>query len=435
MKTRRAETDESLRTERSDTDRALSEIRAAEQASDNVVDLARHQADALQVEARGKADHDSEQSRAIEEAAVQGDRALADEVLQGERATEDDRLRRERDDDGHALGIHAAEQASDEVVTWARHQADALLVAARHKADRTSEQSRAIARAAVQDNRALADVVLQGERATADDRLRHERQDDGRVLSELLPLERENTDRHLQTERTRSDEALANRDDFLGIVSHDLRNLLGALLMAASALKKKPSDGDEQRRIAAEKRVELYAARMNRLIGDLVDVVSIDAGKLATTIVPSEPLALIADTLETFRSAAEKKGLVFESEITGALPRAAFDYGRMLQVFANLVGNAIKFSSRGGKICIRGECRGSDVHFSVSDTGAGIRANMFDAVFVRFWQAAQNDRRGTGLGLYISKSIVEAHGGRIWIESKVGQGSTFHFTVPVAESP
>jgi signal transduction histidine kinase len=411
MKTRRAETDESLRTERSDTDRALSEIRAAEQASDIVVDLARHQADALQVEARGKADHDSEQSRAIEEAAVQGDRALADEVLQGERATEDDRLRRERDDDGHALGIHAAEQASDEVVT------------------------RAIARAAVQDNRALADVVLQGERATADDRLRHERQDDGRVLSELLPLERENTDRHLQTERTRSDEALANRDDFLGIVSHDLRNLLGALLMAASALKKKPSDGDEQRRIAAEKRVELYAARMNRLIGDLVDVVSIDAGKLATTIVPSEPLALIADTLETFRSAAEKKGLVFESEITGALPRAAFDYGRMLQVFANLVGNAIKFSSRGGKICIRGECRGSDVHFSVSDTGAGIRANMFDAVFVRFWQAAQNDRRGTGLGLYISKSIVEAHGGRIWIESKVGHGSTFHFTVPVAESP
>jgi signal transduction histidine kinase len=356
--------------------------------------------------------------------------------MENRRAETDESLRTERKDTDRALReMQATEQAADKVVYLARHQADALIVASRDKADQDSEQFRRIEQAVVEDDRALADEVLQGERATADDLLRREREDYHHALAELLPLGRENTDRDLVTERARSDQAIANRDDFLGIVSHDLRNLLGGIVTASSLLSKKASETDEGKRIVvAGKRIQLYAARMNRLIGDLGDVVSIDAGKLACTIVPSDPLALIADTLETFRRAAEEKGIVLESEIRGALPRANFDHGRMLQVFANLVGNAIKFSSRGGKIRIRGERTGDDVLFSVTDTGAGIPENMFEAVFVRFWQAAQNDRRGTGLGLYISKSIVEAHGGRIWIESKVGQGSVFHFTVPVAAS-
>jgi signal transduction histidine kinase len=356
--------------------------------------------------------------------------------MENRRAETDESLRTERKDTDRALReMRATEQAADKVVDLARHQADALIVASRDKADQDSEQFRKIEQAVVEDDRALADEVLQGERATADDLLRREREDYHHALSELLPLGRENTDRDLVTERARSDQAIANRDDFLGIVSHDLRNLLGGIVTASSLLSKKASETDEGKRIViAGKRIQLYAARMNRLIGDLGDVVSIDAGKLACTIVPSDPLALIADTLETFRRAAEEKGIVLESEIRGVLPRATFDHGRMLQVFANLVGNAIKFSSRGGKIGIRGERTGDDVLFSVSDTGAGIPEYMFEAVFVRFWQAAQNDRRGTGLGLYISKSIVEAHGGRIWIESKVGQGSVFHFTVPVAAS-
>jgi signal transduction histidine kinase len=248
-----------------------------------------------------------------------------------------------------------------------------------------------------------------------------------------LPWERERTDRDLLTERARSDEEIANRDDFLAIVSHDLRNLLGGIALSSSLLSKRASETDEGKRIVVTgKRIQLYAARMNRLIGDLVDVVSIDAGHLACTIVPGDPLALIAETQETFRRAAEEKGIALESEVTGALPRAAFDYERMLQVLSNLVSNALKFTPSGGKICIRGERTGDEVHLSVSDTGPGIPPNMFEAVFLRFWQASPSDRRGTGLGLYISKSMVEAHKGRIWIESKVGQGSVFHFTIPVA---
>jgi signal transduction histidine kinase len=356
--------------------------------------------------------------------------------MEKKRAQTDRSLRTERHDTDQALRAkQVAEKTADKVVDLARHTADAVVVIARDKADHDSEPSTAIDQAVVGNDRAQADEVLQEERATADDRLRREREECSYALADLLPLERERTDRDLLTERTRSDEELANRDDFLAIVSHDLRNLLGGIVLSSSLLSKRASETDEGKRIVVTgKRIQLYAARMNRLIGDLVDVVSIDAGHLACTIVPSDPLALISETLETFRRAAEDKGILLQSEVTGALPRAAFDYERMLQVLSNLVSNALKFTVRGGKISIRGERTGDEVHLSVSDTGLGIPPNMFDAVFLRFWQIPTNDPRGTGLGLYISKSIVEAHKGRIWIESKVGQGSVFHFTIPVAAS-
>jgi signal transduction histidine kinase len=356
--------------------------------------------------------------------------------VENQRAATDKSLRAERNDTDQVLrDRQTAEQVADKVVDLARQKADDLLLTARDQADQDSEQSTAIAQAIVENERARADEVLEGERAAADDRLRREREDGRHALAELLPLEREHTDRDLLTERARSDEKIAHRDDFLAIVSHDLRNLLGGIVLSSSSLSRTASETDEGKRIVvAGKRIQLYAARMNRLIGDLVDVVSIDAGKLSCAIVRSDPLALIAETLETFRRAAEEKGIVLESKVTGTLPQAALDCERILQVFANLVSNALKFTSRGGKICIQGERSGNQVHFSVSDTGVGISENRFDAVFLRFWQATTNDPRGTGLGLYISKSLVEAHSGRIWIESKVGQGSTFHFTVPVAAS-
>jgi hypothetical protein len=164
--------------------------------------------------------------------------------------------------------------------------------------------------------------------------------------------------------------------------------------LSSSLLSKRASETDEGKRIVVTgKRIQRYAARMNRLIGDLVDVVSIDAGHLSCKIVPSDPLALIAETLETFRRAAEEKGIVLQSEVTGALPPAAFDYERMLQVLSNLVSNALNFTPRDGKIGIRGERTGDKVHLSVSDTGLGIPPNMFEALFLRFWQAPTNDPR------------------------------------------
>jgi signal transduction histidine kinase len=99
----------------------------------------------------------------------------------------------------------------------------------------------------------------------------------------------------------------------------------------------------------------------------------------------------------------------------------------MLQVLANLIANSLKCTPAAGNICIRAEHVGDEVHFFVKDSGVGIPANMLDAVFERFWQVGKSDRRGVGLGLYISKCIVEAHGGRIWAESKLGEGFSICF--------
>ena len=113
---------------------------------------------------------------------------------------------------------------------------------------------------------------------------------------------------------------------------------------------------------------------------------------------------------------------------------AGFDHDRILQVLANLVGNALKFTEPGGTIAIALAPFEDRLEFTVRDSGRGIDPKNIDAIFERFSQAAQLDRRGLGLGLYISRCIIEAHGGTIWAESEMGRGSAFHFTLPVSVS-
>jgi signal transduction histidine kinase len=355
-------------------------------------------------------------------------------MMEQDRARTDKSLVAERQGADKALhDAKVAERAADIVVDIAREQADAVLLEAREKADQGGEPQ-PVSQESVEGDRALADEVLEEERATADERLRVQREARHKALSMLLPMEREKTDQDLLTERARSDEAIASRDDFLAIVSHDLRNLLGAIVLSAEVFDETPAPAPERTMRVGEagKRIQLYAARMNRLIGDLLDVVSIDAGQLACTLERTDPSTLIAETIATYRSAAEGRGIRLESDTTVPLPFTTFDYQRMLQVFANLISNALKFTSRGGQVVISAERIKNEVQFSVRDTGIGIPATMLDSVFLRFWQSARNDPRGTGLGLYISKCLVEAHGGRIWAESTLGKGSVFHFTIPVA---
>jgi signal transduction histidine kinase len=106
----------------------------------------------------------------------------------------------------------------------------------------------------------------------------------------------------------------------------------------------------------------------------------------------------------------------------------------LLRVFSNLIGNAIKFTPTGGAISVSAETLSGQVHFSVKDSGPGIPADHLAHIFDRYWQQKDSDRRGSGLGLYIAKGIVEAHGGRIWAESKLGEGSTMHFALPAHDT-
>jgi signal transduction histidine kinase len=355
-----------------------------------------------------------------------------------ERERTDDSLRQERlKTDAAAIGDRASvERDADDVVDHAREIADAVLSAARVKADdqwlgtpRLDETPLTLA-----GERAQADRTLTGERAAADGTLRTHRDARARFLAAALLAERAATDTYLLTERARSDDAIEHRDDFLRMVAHDLRNLLSGIVLNVELLGSAEGHPPSSESAAAAKRMLRSAARMNRLIGDLVDVTSIDAGKLAMAPVRNDAAALVAEATDTFRPAALEKGVALTAELPAGPLHAEFDHDRMLQVFANLIANAIKFTPRGGEIRVRVEDARATLRFCVSDTGVGIPEGMLDAVFERYWQVGKNDRRGQGLGLYISKSIVEAHHGRIWAESATGKGSRFHFTLPTHTS-
>jgi signal transduction histidine kinase len=353
-----------------------------------------------------------------------------------ERAKTDDSLRAERLDTDGVLedDVASAERIADDVVDQAREVADAVLSDERLKADEASLPAQPPANAdALVDERAKADHVVSVERAAADVALDRDRKEQADTLATLLVHERAATDAYLLTERARADDAVAHRDDFLGMVAHDVRNLLNGVVLTLELLRRGDEEPESQVAAAAT-RIQRYVARMNRLIDDLVDVTSIDAGKLAIVPVEADAAALVTEAIDTFQPAAREKGVSLSAEVPVRPLRAPFDHDRMLQVFANLIVNAIKFTPSGGRITIAVETPRGRIRFCVRDTGVGIPATMLDAIFERFWQVGKNDRRGMGLGLYISKSIVDAHGGRIWAESEPGKGTRVYVTLPVSRA-
>ena len=242
--------------------------------------------------------------------------------------------------------------------------------------------------------------------------------------------------RNLLRLKASADAALAQRDACMGMVSHDLRNLLNSVVLNATALVDGLVDSPEGRRtIERVARIRRSVDRMDRLVGDLVDVVSLDAGKLAMWLAPGDVVALMRETVETCAAAAAAKDITLT--VAAAEPRleARCDRGRMLQVLTNVVGNAVKFTPPGGTVVLAGRHAGDELALAVSDTGAGIPPDMLEAMFDRFAQGADGDHErpraaGLGLGLYISRCIVESHGGRIWAERREDVGSTIHVTIP-----
>ena len=354
-----------------------------------------------------------------------------------ERAQTDQGLRSERNRTDEALAERqeAINEEADLVIHRARENADAVVVAARDVADGVLDPAKTPAgQRVIAEQRQLEDASLQVERAAADEVLLRERKEAARVLATLLPLERQATDRYLLTERKRSDGALARRDGLLGIVAHDLRDLLGGMVLSAEVIAKIAAGTATAEEILAETaRLKRYAARMNRLVGDLVDTASIDAGKLSMKPAPGDVGLLLAEAADTFRALAAEKGISLEVEAVEPALTAAYDHDRLLQVLANCISNSIKFTPPRGRVTIRGERSGSELRFCISDTGPGIPAESLEAIFERFWQVGKNSRTGLGLGLYLSRCIVEAHGGRIWAESKPGNGAKVCFALPAWE--
>jgi signal transduction histidine kinase len=176
--------------------------------------------------------------------------------------------------------------------------------------------------------------------------------------------------------------------------------------------------------------VRRAADRMNRMIQDLLDVKRMESGHLTIDAKPESADVLVNDTIEMLRPLASGGSIVMEANVADNLPSVLADSARIQQVLSNLVGNAVKFTPRQGRIMVAADRLENEVRFAVIDTGPGIPPEQVPHIFGRFWQARSSDHRGIGLGLAIAKGIVEAHRGRIWVESQVGLGSTFYFTLP-----
>lgn len=229
-------------------------------------------------------------------------------------------------------------------------------------------------------------------------------------------------------ERDRAQAAVKIREEVLAVVSHDLKNPLASIDLAATLLS--------QGQLETE-RVQEYGGRIRRgvkqavsLIGDLLDFAKIQSGTFAVVSMPESLGEVIPPVVDEFRTLAEAKRISLQTEIPATGGSVSCDARRIGQVLSNLLGNAIKFTPEAGTIRVTGERRTDGFAVSVIDTGPGIAEENLTKVFDRYWQAKDTQRLGTGLGLAIAKGIVEAHGGRIWVESELGHGSRFSFFLP-----
>jgi light-regulated signal transduction histidine kinase (bacteriophytochrome) len=226
--------------------------------------------------------------------------------------------------------------------------------------------------------------------------------------------------------------AVRARDDLIAVVSHDLKNPLSAILMQTESMLKRASAGSEESlhllRVGVE-RIARSATHMKALIEDLLDLARIETQRFTLHLQSVESRHLLDEALLAALPLAEPKRITLAVDLID-LPRLEADPERIFRVLSNLLGNAVKFTPEGGTITLRAAPRGDELLITVIDTGPGIAADHLPHVFERYWQAGPASRAGAGLGLYIARGIVEAHGGRIWAESSAG-GATLIFTLPL----
>ena len=329
------------------------------------------------------------------------------------------------------------------------HQADVNRDAERVEADKAKLQSRSDSDASRDLGR--ADVGRSGaeRQAEGDERLRVERE----TSDEAIDAERFRADAATEMGRThhqasakssanllsqeqeshrKTKTALTTREEFLAIVSHDLRNPLNHISMSVQNLLEDPGNPKEVTAIATS--INRSAGEMLRLIQDLLDIERIAIGKLILNYAKHNVGEIITEVVADFQRDAVAKEITLTAKPELGCGNVVCDRSRVVQVLSNLIGNAIKFTPAKGQItvsCARTGPESKDVQVSVSDNGAGIAPEKLGTIFERFSQIGTQDRRGIGLGLYIAKMMVEEHPGRIWVESKLGEGSTFHFTLPL----
>jgi signal transduction histidine kinase/PAS domain-containing protein len=227
-------------------------------------------------------------------------------------------------------------------------------------------------------------------------------------------------------------EALDARDRMLASVSHDLGNPLSVVTMASRVLLRSLPAGENEQHDLVE-RIQRAAAHMGDLIRDLLDLSRFEAGSLSSARSEQSAESLIRNAVDALDPLAQAKSLRVRVDVPQQPLSVRCDPEQTFRVFSNLLGNAIKFTPDGGSITVAARSVGRDVRFEVRDTGPGIAESDVPRLFDRYWQVAREAKHGTGLGLSIAKSFVENQGGRIWVETAPGKGSSFFFTLPLME--
>jgi len=236
--------------------------------------------------------------------------------------------------------------------------------------------------------------------------------------------------------RAKERELQRRQSEFVSTASHELRTPLHSIRgFTRLLLDGNVHDPSTQREFLSI--IDEQSECVSKLVNNLLDVARIEAGRMEMRMEPVLLDQMVGRTGAQFGSAAEERAITIKTDLSPDLPGVVGDNERLGQVLTNLVGNAIKFSDPDTTVAIRARVDGPELVVSVQDQGIGIPREALPRLFERFYQANSSSTRsrgGTGLGLYISKQIVEAHGGRIWVESAVGQGSTFSFAIPIRAS-
>ena len=431
VRERRTETERRLRDVRTDSDARLDQADGLPEMSDKLEQVAESLTQAA-ASLNGVA-------ATLQETSVANDRSAPADLVTNIALVAEEL----KDTAGCPDSPPAADEASGRVAEQLAEIAEgiaevtATLSEERRDADRNLRQERQVTDRIITQELNQVETRLAGE-------LREERQalrQDRRATDEDLAKERRNTDHAVehvlgllaeeQRDHAHAARSVASRNEFLSIVSHDLRGPLTTISGFASLIEQQAPPDETGHRIRGwADRVRRSVSIMERLIGDLLDVNSFEDGQLRVVAERLDIRTQIHAVIDGAHGVAMEKGLSLEADLPADPIMTKHDPHRMFQVLSNLVHNAIKFTPEGGSIRIRAARAGRFCQVSVSDTGVGIPDGELTGIFERFRQLNPSDRTGLGLGLYISKWIVEAHGGSIWAESTVGVGTTVRFTLP-----